>query len=124
MNSAAFQLNKIRRLIKTRGKIFKFEKPGKDEFGEPNGETVSRSIVGVYHETPGYASGHSRKSTSEATTIRTKGYPMVLILWEDLGNLHHQDELLFNEKRYLVTEIQNVAEANLIANVSLEEVQT
>lgn len=121
MNSAAFQLNKVRRLIRTQGKIFKFVRPGNDEFGEPNGETVSNEILGVYHES---SSGYATKNTTEATTIRQKPLPMVLALWESARELHHQDTLKFNKKQYQINEIKNIAEANLVADISLEEVQT
>lgn len=124
MNHAPFQLNKVRRLIKTQGKLLQFEAPKKNEFGEPTDETVIHTVQGVYHETTGYASGHSPKSTSEATTIRTKGFPMILTLWESVGELHHEDALKFNGKSYTVTEIRNINEANLLASISLEEVQT
>lgn len=120
MHNAAFQLNKVRRLIRTRGQAFKFDKPGKNEFGEPNGETVSHIIQGVFHETTSYAS----KTTTEASTIRKKSSPMVLMLWESVGELHHKDVLTFNGKPYRVNEIKNIAEANLVADISLEEVQT
>lgn len=120
MHKEAFQLNKVRRLIKTQGQTFKFDKPGKNEFGEPNGETVSHRIQGVFHETTSYAS----KATTEATTIRKKSSPMVLTLWESVGELHHKDVITFNRKSYRVNEIKNIAEANLVADISLEEVQT
>lgn len=119
MHRAAFQLRKVRRLITTQGQDFKFDKPGKDEFGEPNGETVSHTIQGVFHETTSYAS----KTTAEASTLRKKSSPMVLTLWESAGELHHKDVLTFNGKPYRVNEIKNVAEANLVADISLEEVQ-
>ena len=124
MYNAAFQLNKIRRLINTQVQEFHFTSLGKNEFGEPNGETVSHVIQGVFHEALGYASGYATKTTSEGTTIRNKDFPMVLTLWESLGELRHNDILTFNGKSYRVNEIKNVAEANLIANISLEEVQT
>lgn len=124
MHNAAFQLSKVRRLIRTQGKVFHFDRPVKNEFGEPNGETVSHAIKGVFHEALGLASGYSSKTTSEDTTIRKKDFPMVLTLWESLGDLQHTDVLTFNGKSYRVNEIKNVAEANLIANISLEEVQT
>lgn len=124
MHSAGFQLNKVRRFIKTQGKPFKFSKPGKNEFGEPNGETVSHEIIGVYHETFNYTSGYADKTATEATTIRQKALPMVLALWESVKELHHQDMLTFNGKPYRVNEIKNLMEANLVADISLEEVQS
>lgn len=120
MHKTAFQLNKVRRLIKTCGKVFKFSRPGANEFGEPNGETVSHSIKGVFHETTSYVS----KTTADSSTTRQKSSPKVLTLWEEAKNLLHTDVLTFNEKSYRVNEIKNLAEANLVADISLEEVQT
>ena len=124
MNHKAFQLNKVRRFINTYGQIFQFDKPGKNEFGEPNGETVSHKIKGVFHETSGFASGYITKTTSDSTTIRLKSNPMFLTLWESVGDLKHQDELIFNDKKYRVNGVTNLLQANLIAEISLEEVQT
>ena len=121
MTGEAFQLNKLRRLIRTNGKAFLFTRPDKDEFGEPNGETVSHEILGVYHET---SSGYATKSATEATTIRKKALPMGLALWESAKGLHHQDELTFSGKQYKINDIKNIAEASLVADISLEEVQT
>lgn len=119
MHGAAFQLNKVRRLINTQGKAFHFEKPIKNEFGEPNGQTVSVVLRGVFHETTSYLN----KTSTDASTLRKKASPMVLMLWESAEGLHHTDELKFNEKTYRVTEIKNLQEANLVADISLEEVQ-
>lgn len=123
MNHKAFQLNKVRRFINTHGQIFQFDKPGKNEFGEPNGETVSHKVKGVFHETSGFASGYVAKTSGDSTTIRTKPNPQFLTLWESVGPLQHQDKLTFNDKTYKVTEITNLLQANLIAEISLEEVQ-
>lgn len=124
MNHKAFQLNKVRRFLKTYGLIFQFDKPGKNEFGEPNGETVSHKLQGVFHETSGSAFGYVTKTTTDSTTIRSKSSPMLLTLWESVGDLKHRDELLLNGKKYRVNEITNLLQANLVAEISLEEVQT
>lgn len=120
MNALTFQLNKVRRLINTQGKPFKFTRQGTNEFGEPNGQTESVDIVGVYHETTSFLS----KSATEATTIRQKSSPMILCLWEDAQRVLHTDELSFNEKSYKVGEVKNISEANIVGDISLEEVQT
>lgn len=120
MDALTFQLNKVRRLINTQGKLFKFTRQGTNEFGEPNGQTESVDIVGVYHETTSFLS----KSATEATTIRQKSSPMILCLWEDAQKILHTDELSFNEKTYKVGEVKNISEANIVGDISLEEVQT
>lgn len=123
MNHKAFQLNKVRRFINTHGQIFQFDKPGKNEFGEPNGETVSHEVKGVFHETPGFASGYVAKTSGDSTTVRTKPDTMLLALWESVGSLQRQDKLTFNGKTYKVNEITNLQQANLVAEISLEGVQ-
>lgn len=121
MQNEAFQLNKVRRLILTQGQPFTVLRPGANEFGEPNGTTESYSIAGVYHETTSYLT----KTTVEATTLVKKSCPMVLALWEDIvDKLRKGDTISFNESSYQVNAIKNLAEANLVADISLEEVQT
>ena len=120
MDALSFQLNKVRRLINTQGKLFTFKRPGTSEFGEPNGQTESVNIRGVYHETTSFLS----KSATEATTIRQKPSPMILCLWEDAQKILHTDELTFNGKSYKVGEVKNISEANIVGDISLEEVQT
>lgn len=119
MHNAAFQLNKVRRLIRTQGRDFKVTERGKDEFNEPNGTTESFVIKGVYHETTSYIS----KTTAEASTTAKKSCPMVLVLWEDAKDkLSPQKTILFNNRTYRVNAIKNLEEANLVADISLEEV--
>lgn len=123
MNQPAFQLNKVRRLIKTSGQDFEFTTPGKNEFGEPNSETVSHKVRGVFHESPGYASGYVTKIVSDSSTTRLKSQPMILTLWELVKDLQHGASLKFNNKSYKVNEVTNISQADLVADISLEEVQ-
>ena len=124
MYKAAFQLNKVRRLIKTQGKKVQFTTPGKNEFNEPNGETVSHSIKGVFHEThPAFS--HVSIETSDGTSIRQRSHPLIMALWEDVdGVITRKDIVRFNNTPYRVNDITNLLEANLVADISLEEVQT
>lgn len=119
MHAPMFQLNKVQRLINAQGKSFQFSRQGKNEFGEPNGQTESVVIMGVYHETTSYLS----KTVVEASVIRRKSSPMILCLWKDAKKLLHTDELLFNGKKYKIGDIKNIAEADVIGDISLEEVQ-
>lgn len=121
MNNGAFQLNKVRRILRTQGQLVTFKKSKLNDFGEPTKDFDSFEILGVFHETTAYAS----KTASEASTIRKKSSPMLMCLWEDIAEtIDHKDQVEFNGKKYLVNEIKNLAEANLIADISLEEVQT
>lgn len=120
MNNAAFQLNKVRRLIRTQGRVFLFKKPDTNDFNEPMDRGISVPLMGVFHETTEYSS----KTTEDASTTRQKSCPMVLMLWEDAKKLRHTDVLTFNGKPYRVNEIKNLCEANLVADIYLEGVQT
>lgn len=120
MQHTAFQLNKLRRAIRTQGKVFTVERPGKNAFGEPNGMTESQNLRGIYHETTSFLS----KTTSEASTIAKRPCPMLLVLWEDLKDqVELGSTIAFNKLSYRVNAIKNLAEANLVADISLEEVQ-
>lgn len=120
MDALSFQLNKVRRLIKTQGQDFSFTRQELNEFREPNGQTISVDLRGVYHETTSYLS----KSSTDATTLRQKPSPMILCLWEDAQKIEQSDELDFNGKHYRIGEVKNISEANIVADISLEEVQT
>ena len=119
MNARMFQLHKIRRLIYTEGRVFEFFLPRENEFGEPNGVAETHIVQGVYHETTSFLS----KTSSDSTTIRQKPSPMILCLWEDTERLSHMMQLFYNGRLYRIGGIRNLSEANIVADVSLEEVQ-
>lgn len=118
-NMKAFQMAKIRRLIRTQGQQFTFNRPDKNEFGEPTGQTVSVIIDGVFHETSSYVS----KSATESTTIRQKSSPMILCLAAEGKKIKLNDSLNFNGKTYTVSEVKDSAEMDVAVDISLEEVQ-
>lgn len=120
MTGEAFQLNKLRRLIRTQGKSFLLKNPSLNKFNEPDGNTESVVIIGVFHELTGYKS----KKTDDATSISKRTSPMVLILWEDVSLLTDDVTVEFNSKPYRVCTIKNIGECNLVADISLEEVLT
>lgn len=120
MNAAAFQLNKVRRLIQTEGRSVVVTRQGKNKFNEPNGEAEVFNIRGVFHETTSYLS----KTGSNGSTIRAKPSPMFMCLWEEIKNLKHTDQILLNNHTYNIGEIKNLCEADVIGDISLEEVQT
>lgn len=120
MKQSAFQLNALRRAIRTQGRVVDFTLKSTNEFGEPDGEAKTYSVRGVYHETTGYLS----KTTSGAATIREKSSPQVLLLHEDSLSLIPGMGATFNGKTYELVELKNISELNLVCSASLEEVQT
>ena len=124
MKHTAFQLSKVRRLIRTHGQSFEFCTRGKNEFNEPTDETVSHIVQGVFHESSKFSSGYVTKTSADSSVTRLKSQPMILTLWESISDLGSLEELRFNGKTYKVNEITNISQANLVADISLEEVQT
>ena len=122
LNHAAFQLNKFRRAIRVQGRIIEVTKPTLNKFKEPNGEAETFEIKGIFHESVAGV-GYIGKSTSEAATIRQKSLPILLCLWEDASEVTLDCTFKLNEKPYKVCEVKNLAEANVVAEISLEEVQ-
>lgn len=121
MDKAAFQLHKVVRLIQSQGQKLVFIRMAENEYHEPDAENVSqREIKGVYHET---TEGHLSKNTSESATLRQKVSPMFLCLWEEAQHLLHTDQTTINGKTYRINQIHNIAEAGIVADISLEELQ-
>ena len=121
MNNGAFQLNKVRRAIRTQGRPFEVVRPKKNSFNEPTQETEVFEFKGILHDRGRFKS----KSLTDASAIQQRDYsPMILVLWEDAQGIQPKDLIKFNGKSYRIAEVRNVAEANLVADISLEEVQT
>lgn len=120
MNSSAFQLNKVRRLIKAQGRSVVVTRQERNKFNEPNGEAEIFSVTGVFHETTSYLS----KTGSDGSTVRAKPSPMLMCLWDDIKKLKHTDQVILNNRTYNIGEIKNLCEADVVGDISLEEVQT
>lgn len=120
MEAPSFQLNKVRRFINTQGQSFEFKRQGTNSFGEPNGQTISVIIKGVYHETTSFMS----KSSMDAATIRTKPSPMILCSWTEAQKILMTDTLFFNGKSYTVGGVKDIAESGIVGDISLEEALT
>ena len=120
MNSSAFQLNKVKRLIKVQGRSVVVTRQKKNKFNEPNGEAEIFSVTGVFHETTSYLS----KTGSDGSTVRAKPSPMLMCLWDDIKKLKHTDQVILNNRTYNIGEIKNLCEAEVVGDISLEEVQT
>ena len=121
MNSPNFQLNKVRRHLKASGRDFTFIREGTDSFGEPNGTTESFIIPGIYHETN---SGTTTvQNNSDSATTWPKKIPSMLCLWESVQQIKLTDLVSINSKKYKISQIRNIEEANLVADILMEEVQ-
>lgn len=123
MNNAAFQLNKVRRVISTNGELIKFTKPRLNEFGEPipNDEEVS-FIKGLFHESTKHIK--ITKVASDGSTTRERSDPMILCLWLEANFCVKGHTFVhYHGKKYRVIEMKNLLEANVVVDISLEEEQ-
>lgn len=121
MNSPNFQLNKVRRHIETYGRDFTFTREGTDSFDEPNGTTESFVVKGVYHETN--SGTRTVQNNSDSATTWPKKIPSMLCLWELAQQVKLTDLVAINSKQYKISQIRNIEEANLVADIIMEEVQ-
>lgn len=124
ISSAAFQLNKVRRIIKTHGETVQFVRQEENQFHEPTGETSTIEFKALLHEAEYKGTLVITKSTADQSVLRTKPSIMLLALWEDCGQLVHTDKAYINSRPFIIDGIRNIGEANLIGDISLEEVQT
>ena len=122
MNSAEFQLHKVRRAIRVHGRVIQFVRQLENQFHEPTGETETVEFKALLHE--GKGSVLITKQTADKSVLRSKPSTMLLAEWEDCKSIDHQWQAVINGKTYTIDGIHNLEEANLIADISLEEVQT
>ena len=122
MNNPSFQLNKVRRQIRVLGRDFILIRQETDNFDEPNGSLEVSVVHGIYHETNSNAM-YGFQTNSDAATTWPKKIPSVLCLWESAEQIQLTDLVIVNSKTYKISQIRNIEEANLIADILMEEVQ-
>lgn len=116
----SFEAYKIKQQIKRQGKTFIFQRNGKNEFGEANGEKISITVEGIYHE----QSSHIAVKESEATRYQSKPVPSILMTWESFTKnpIVIDDTTTMNARTYRVTGTINIQEGNFGADISMEVV--
>lgn len=133
MINTKFEAYKLKRELKRSGKIYKIERYGVNEYGEPIKDSInSTSCVGkfrgLYHEQNGYI----QKSMMDTTQVISKKIPMIMCLYEDIDNLNLKvdDFIQIGEccgnidfSEYRITGITNIQNWGIIADISLEPVE-
>lgn len=118
----SFQLNKVRRFIKTQGSEFSLKRAKKNDFGEPikgEGGFDLVSITGVFHEVV----SHVTQSAADSSTTRSKPQPMILCLPEEGAKAMRGDELEYKGTKYKVVEVCNPVKYDVCVDISLEVIQ-
>lgn len=120
MKAVAFELNKLRRLLRTQGRQYCFYRDELDEFNEPIGSTQTMEICAVYHTTAQQVS----IVAGEGASIRTRRVPMLLALLTEGFSIQQGDFVDINGVTYKVTGVSNINNWNIAVDISLEEVVT
>lgn len=118
-----FEAFKIKNELKRSGVEYNFKRQSKNDFGEPvKGGRKFTTIKGIYHE----QNSNVQITTGDTTQIRTKKIPMILCLYDDavLHALQVGDITIINKKVFKVTGVVNVQEWSIIADISLEVVDS
>lgn len=118
MDWNSIELHKIEREICMHGSQYTFERNILDDYGEPTGTTEVATIRGLFHISKGYIN----RNVSDGTITRTKGSPMLLAKYNDTLEISQGDYIHINEKKYVVNEINNIMELDIVSDISLEVV--
>lgn len=111
------ELYKVQREIKMHGSDFTVKRNKIDEYKEPTGEKETiTTFRGLFHITKTFQT----RNISDGTVTRTKGQPMVLVDYSDVGEIRNGDTIEYNGLEYTVADVNNVEQMNIIADISME----
>lgn len=111
------ELYKVQREIKMHGSDFTVKRNKIDEYKEPTGEKETiTAFRGLFH----IAKTFQTRNISDGTVTRTKGQPMILVDYSDVGEIHNGDTIEYNGLEYTVADVNNVEQMNIIADISME----
>lgn len=114
-----YDLYRIKREIDVNGGRYNVFNVLKDKRGEYTGDTEFKSAVsGIFHVSKGYVN----TKVGESTKTVTKGQPKLLVMFEDAKRIGVGDLVEVNKSRYVVSDINNIQEYNVVCDLSLEVV--
>lgn len=118
----AFEVNKVRRLLKTQGQLFEFQRLRKNPYGEidPSRPVWAKKLLGVYHET----FARPVLSSAEGSSTRTLPQPNILCLWDEYldSEIAVGDELIIDGNKYILQSAVDIQKAGVAAELVLRQV--
>lgn len=109
----------IEREIIRNGSTYIVKRNKVDKYGEPTQEVEEvTTLRGLFHISKGFVT----KNTSDGSQTKTKGQLMILALLEECATIQNGDFVVINSNTYKITDINNIEEYNIIADISLEVV--
>ena len=113
--NTAFELRKMTVAIARNGRQFVFTHRGVNTHGEDDGTTVTYTVNGLFHET----TQHVLLVQTEGSTVKQKPTPSILCLLSDTTSLVQGDEATIGGKLHKITDIKDIENAGIIADISL-----
>lgn len=118
MKALAFELNKLRRVIRVQGFSYTFKRDVLNDMNEPTGEETNVAVLrGVFHET----TQHIAVTGSDAASIQSKQVPAIMALYDDAKAIQQGDHVDIGDRVYTVTGVLDVNKWGIAADISLEE---
>lgn len=111
-------LHRLLQNINWYGYSYTFTRKAKNEYGEKNGdETEIITLRGLFHS----SSNNSKfLVTSDGNTVQGKNIHKIMSTWDNVKNIQQEDTVQINNNLYKVAGIENVAEKDIVGEVSLE----
>ena len=107
----------VKQNIKQHGGKYTFQRYKKDERGQETEELEEVCTVpALYHISKGYVT----KSTGDYGVTRSKGQPMLLCITENSEGIELLDVVTVGKDMYRVTEVNDLNNEGIIADISLE----
>ena len=120
MNEARMkmELHKVLREIQIHGTEYTFFRHKVDKYGEPTKEEPEQTgnVQGLFHVSKGYIT----QNIQDGTKTHSKGQPMLMVGYENTGDIQTDDFFIINGNRYKVVEKNNIQEYNIVTDISLE----
>lgn len=117
MNALVFELYKVKREIEIHGCEYDLYESIKDRYEESTGDIrVINTFRGLFHISKGY----SNSRVSDGTETHVKGMPMILCRYDDAKSMKRDMRVIVNNKTYVITDINNIQEYNIVVDISLE----
>lgn len=112
-----FGVELVKRNILAHGQEFVFHRPELSQFKEPTSNETPITIQGLFHQTRGYIT----RNTTDGTVSRSQPQPMVLTLVDTTSQtIQINDYMLYCNKKYLVTGINDINNLGIALEISLE----
>ena len=120
MFNTDYEKHKLKLHIDSYGDTFVFKRKILNEYKEKQDDNfnIIKSLEGIYHE---QSNNYLSLKTSDSGNVKSKKQPMVICLYEDIGDIKENDIVVINDNTFQVSDIINLNELNIVANICLEQ---